>query len=865
MAPLDGAGFADLLGYCGGGETSADPYLPFKDHAVVPHVMLLNDGSVLGMAHMRGAPFGFAGKINRDGHLIRHTAFLNSIAASNVEVLEHLVRHDSVPPMPERPPETAPYAAALLGDWHKHIAGQLKQNDWFLSILVKPKSAPFANMGKKLGKALRGGKRRLEGLFKGSMELNAALAKDADTAALIRQLDDAFRLCAGLMKHVRPKVLGVRRNEYGILCSEIAEALELIRTSKFMEQPMIDPAGSLGAALGAYDPIAGRRGFEVRYGPGGTDAHYGTMMGLTQYALSISQDRFDDLLSLPGRLVLTNWIRFFNRAEAQEDIKLLRRFMVMDGTDDPDGIAELTDAIARVGRGQSIRGTSRWSLAVHADPTPEDEAYAAAQKDPRVRRPMRAASAMREVDRLVGDARTIINSAGLRTAPESKGQKAAHIAQTPGAPRRCLIRPAGVPTDYFASLSSLGGYPQGPDEWRWNGPLFRMPTAGNTPYDHDQAVGDVLHQVVIGPNGAGKTVWIGFCMAALQALVAAGRKPGTQIILDVDGSNEQTVLALGGVYNVIRGGGEESGVVPWRLANSSKVRHMLRSLITGLCRSEGGAALTAEEVTGLREGVSFLMGELAPHERHLGIVRDFMGFAKDGAGARLERWCRQYDGDLAGVFDGSSHILDFDVPLAGVDLTAVMDDDLLMPPMGMFLLWLASQQMDGRRCVVWCEEAPAYIGREEFEGMGKALALRGRKRNACFIPVAQMPGHLLKTEAGKAIIKQARQIVLLPYEGAEYREYVDGLGVPPPVYRMVRRGMSELGYRNIAVVRKDGQSGVLRFDLSAPEMRKHLAVLAGTTNSVKLMREIVGKNGNDNPMANLNEFWRRYDAGEAAA
>lgn len=861
--PLDATALTDALGYCGAGETSADPYLPFVDHAEKPHVMLLKDGSVLGMAHMRGVPFGFLGKQPRDGHMIRHTAFLNAVANSNVEVFEHLVRHDRVPAIPPRPPETSPYAASLLGDWHAHIAPTLRQNDWFLSILVRPRSAPFATMGKKVARAFAGARGGLARLAKGSMDLGSARAKESEIAPLVRQLEDGFRLAAGLLRTVRPRVLGVRENEHGVLFSEIGEALELIRTSKFEEQPLIDPVGTLGAALGANDPIAGRRGFEVRYGPGGTDAHYGVMLGLTQYALRISQDRFDDLLKLDGRLVLTNHIRFFNRAEAQEDIANLRRFMRVDGSEDEEGMRALTDAIAKVATGQTVRGTSRWSLAIHADPTPADEAEAAAARDPRARRGIRAASAMREVDRLVADARTIIASAGLRAAPEGLGNKASHIAQTPGAPRRCQIRPAGVPTDFFASLSTLGGYAQGPDAFRWDGPLFRLPSAGNTPYDHDQAVGDVLHQVVIGPNGSGKTVWIGFCMAALQALVAGGRRPGTQIILDVDGSNEQTVLALGGLYNVIKGGGEESGIVPHRLLNSANVRHMLRSLISGLCRMDGGAPLTADEIAGLREGVAFMMGEMEPHERHLGVVRAFMGFEKDGAGARLERWCRQFDGDLAWVFDGRKHVLDFDLPLAGVDLTGVMEDATVMPPMGMFLLWLASQQMDGRRCVVWCEEAPAYIGREEFEGMGKALALRGRKRNACFIPVAQMPEHLLKTAAGKAIVKQARQIVLLPNEGAEYSDYVDGLGVSAPVYRMVKRGMAELGHRAVAVVRKDGQSGICRFDLSAPGLRKHLAVLSGTTNSVKLMRSIVGKSGGADPMANLNEFWSRLH--EAAA
>ena len=36
---------------------------------------------------------------------------------------------------------------------------------------------------------------------------------------------------------------------------------------------------------------------------------------------------------------------------------------------------------------------------------------------------------------------------------------------------------------------------------------------------------------------------------------------------------------------------------------------------------DGRAPLTADEIAGLREGVAFMMGEMEPHERHLGVVR----------------------------------------------------------------------------------------------------------------------------------------------------------------------------------------------------------------------------------------------------
>ena len=70
---------------------------------------------------------------------------------------------------------------------------------------------------------------------------------------------------------------------------------------------------------------------------------------------------------------------------------------------------------------------------------------------------------------------------------------------------------------------------------------------------------DVGHTLLIGPTGGGKTVWIGFCLAMLDALV--GAEGGTQILLDKDGGNETVVRALGGRYARLAKG-EASGAAP---------------------------------------------------------------------------------------------------------------------------------------------------------------------------------------------------------------------------------------------------------------------------------------------------------------
>ncbi|MDO9713191.1 VirB4 family type IV secretion/conjugal transfer ATPase [Paracraurococcus lichenis] len=856
--PLDN--LAGVFGYSGGFETAPTRFLPYLDHCA-PGAMLLRDGSVMGMLRMPGPPIALASNRDRNGALLRLVALLNAIADDNVEAFIHLVRHEGIPPLPGRPAAVTAFDAMFLEDWTREVRRGLRVNDWFLTVLVRPRGTPFSmttDVLKRLPPV-----RAIRGLWQDRHRADAD-ARDDERAAhddRMGQLEDAMGLAMGLLRDARPVRLGLRPGPEGsdLLYSEIAEALELIRTTKHHPQPLVAPPGTLGAALAAHDPIAGRGGFEVRYGAGGTDGHFGQVYGVTAFPRTIWQNQFDELLALDGNFVLTNHIRFMNRGQQQDHMKHLRRLMETAGEEYEAGAAKMKAAITEVATGQQMRGYCRWSLAFHAEPDPAIIRQTEETGAEYARRRYR--NAMRQVDALASRAKTILVNAGIRIAAEGRGAKSALIAQTPGAPRMCQIRAGILPTDYFASLAPVAGFARGPDSFRWGGPTLPMQTTAGTLFVDDLFVGDVAHLAMVAPNGEGKTTYLGANITAARALVRAGQRPGTQILLDMDHSNEQTIIANGGSYMPVLAE-EDSGVAPLRLADTRRTRAMLRMLVAGLCRL-AGTEPGAEDIQGIREGVDFVMGEVPAERRHLGIIRDFMGFQEGGAGAALERWCRKYRGELAWTFDGQAHRIDFDVELVGVDLTAIKDHPLVMPAMGQLLLWMASEMMDGRRCLVWCEEAPAYFERPDFSALGKGLALRGRKRNTAFIAIAQMPEHLLNNEAGKAIVKQARKLVLFRNGAAERADYVDGLGVPEPVFQMVQRGMFSLPYRSVLIFRKDGQTSVNRFDLSGETLRKYLAIFSGTTNSVRLFRRIQAKNGPGDMRRNLEEFWQRQ--AEAAA
>lgn len=811
---------AERLGYAGG-EMNSDEYFPYIDH-IGPTVMLLADNSVMSVLRMPGAPFSLVMNGQRNGYKRRLVAFLNAVADENVEVHIHLVKHDASLPPSTHAIAVAPYARMVLDDYHDSIADDMAVIDWFLTIRVKPRIPPFQSITDKV-KAIA----VTAGLMSGRHVLDPQLEV---------QLADAIRLGLGTLQPFGPVVLGQRTegdvNGEPLIYSEIGEFLYLLRTTQFSPQPLADVYGFIGAGIAAVDVTAVPRTRMLRIDHNANSAPasqtFAAVLGLVTYPRQLDQSRLDDLLGLPGRFVMTVAISFQSRAEAQDSLDLLRRRLMSGDNKASDDTEALEDAISQVAGGRAESGLSRWSLVVHGG-TPA------------------------EVDRLVSAARNVVANAGAKVGLERRGMLNSFLAQLPAAPAKTWIRPARCSTRQISVLASLSGHARGPAKARWDKHLFRMLSPAGTVFDFDLFVDDVGHNFIAAPNGTGKTVLIATCIIALDAAIrstANGRQPGTQILFDVDESNHNTIRMLGGRYSTIRIG--HSGVAPLQLPDTPRVRQLIRDLIAGLVQTDGAAPPTKAERDGIRAGVDFVMGEMAPDERDFGIIRSYMGFGDNGAGDRLEPWCR--DGELGWVFGGTVHDIDFNQRLVGVDLTAVMQDARIMPPLAMTLLWMASDVMDGRRVVVWAEEAPAYMPTPAFARAFKGIALRARKRNASFNAIAQQPSDMLTNEAGHALVKQARQMILFRNDKAVEEDYRQGLGLTPAEFRVITEDMFALPWHSVLIKRQDGQSGLNRFDLSS--LPQHLNILSGTPSRVRLLQQCLKRSGGDEMKA-FAEFQAR--------
>lgn len=63
--------------------------------------MLLRDGSVLAMGHVKGVPFELEEPAVRNGRKRNLNTVLRNIADDNVTVSTHMIRHPDVPDLPE--------------------------------------------------------------------------------------------------------------------------------------------------------------------------------------------------------------------------------------------------------------------------------------------------------------------------------------------------------------------------------------------------------------------------------------------------------------------------------------------------------------------------------------------------------------------------------------------------------------------------------------------------------------------------------------------------------------------------------------------------------------------------------------------
>jgi len=806
--PLDG-----MLAQTASGVRSPSKFLPFFDH-VAPDVVMLRDGRVMAMLRMEGAPFHLTDNVGRNGANARHYGLLQLVGDGETEVVEHYVSHHYVEPF-DGGGGGSDYEREFAARYGQRVTGSLRRREWFMSIVVSPR-------------------RQVEGIVRSTIRKLRHEDPVSDDIAL-RELEAKVRTAKAALARYGAVRLGTRESG-GFLYSEIGEALIFLRTLRREAVPLAHPAGAFGEALYA-DPVRhGRRGFVVLRDGGDTSATVGRMIGLQVYPKIVRVGMFDALLMADVDMVMTNTAKTLQRGKATDQLELILSRMRSADARAIEDAEELEEALGELASGQEVRAEHNWSIAVHA---PD----------------------MATLDDHVAQVTDLVSGGGCKpSAYGLVGGEAAYWAQWPGN-LRFRPRPATVGLRRFTMLSSLDGFPQGRvDRHYWDKPLLRLATAGGTPFDLSLHHGQIGNALFVGPIGSGKTLAMGAFITSATRLVGEN---GRIFVWDKDSSNALTIRANGGSYTTLRRG-EASGAAPLRrLDNTLADATFAGDFVVSLIAADGGASVPPAVRARIAKGVAWVM-RLPPEQRSLGAIHAFLPPADpSNAADRLRPWCAGEERGWA--FDGDTDTIDFDARMAGVDVTALLDDDTVLAPMISYLLHSLRKRLDGRRTVLVAEEARFLLLKPYIASMFEDLALTGRKKNVALWLVTQQPEHILSHPMGSSLLSQIPTRFLFRNERADRAAYCgggrfgDGMHCTPQEFQQVREGMA-VGPWSV-LVQRPNFSTVCRFDLGC--MPEDVAVLSGNPRTVRLWDRIAAEYGTTDPTVIKPLFLNRLQEARA--
>src|SRR5690606_27331462 len=149
-----------------------------------------------------------------------------------------------------------------------------------------------------------------------------------------------------------------------------------------------------------------------------------------------------------------------------------------------------------------------------------------------------------------------------------------------------------------------------------------------------------------------------------------------------------------------------------------------------------------------------------------------------------ERW--QRGGPLGWVLDNEEDALSLEAPLAGFDMTRVLDHDEVRTPAMLYLFHRIAERVDGRRLVLDIDEFWKVLGDTAFTDLAHDGLKTRRKQNALMVFGTQSPADVLRAPIAHAVLEQCATKIFLPNAHAQARDYVDGFGLNETEFRLIR-------------------------------------------------------------------------------
>jgi type IV secretion system protein VirB4 len=761
-------------------ETPIGDRLPYARH-LDDVTLLTRDGLLIQTIRLDGFPFETASDEELAYRKQVRETLLRGVASSRLSIWHHVARRQVTPLLEGEIDD--PFCRELDEAWRGRLAARrLFVNDLYLTLVHRP---------------LQGRVGWLDGLFRSSTGSEAAnLSQD------LRRLNAAREGFIATLAPYGARTLTAFRDERG----EGSEPLSFIAQLLYGEPRRVSiPVGDVGQAIADRRLTFGLEAMEI--GPGVRRRQFAAMVSIKDYPARSSPGLLDGVLRLPHELTMTESFGFVDRQVALDRMGLsLRRLRAAD--DDAYSLREeLAAARDEVGAGRAAYGEHHLSILVRADD-------------------------IGELDAAVADVQSALTEAGGVAVREDVNLEPAYWAQFPGnfafIARKSLISAAN-----FASFASLHNHAVGrADGGHWGPAVTVLETTAHGPYYFNFHNADLGNFTAIGPSGSGKTVLITF-------LLAQARKFDPRIVyFDKDRGAEAFIRASGGDYDVLRSD-QASGLNPLQLDDTAANRAFLGEWLAQLLG--GQAALDVEELAAIAEAVDANFDQPRRFRRLRHLRELFAGARRPKAGdlaARLRPWCE--NGEHAWLFDNETDRVSLDNSVYGFDMTRLLDAAVTRTPAMMYLFHRIEQRLDGRATIIVVDEGWKALDDDVFTRRLKDWEKTIRKRNGIVGFCTQSAADALESRIASAIVEQSATQIFLPNPKARGVDYIDGFGLTPHEFDLVR---SLPDTSHCFLIKQADHSVVARLDLTGLEAQ--LKVLAGAERAVRRLDQARAEVGDD--------------------
>jgi type IV secretion system protein VirB4 len=684
-------------------------------------VVLMRDQSVLAMFAVNGVFPDTADDVDIANWFDRLHGALRNIAAADVEVIVYQCRGEADRSVYYGGRHASLFARDLEAAYQENLFRMtLYSNQLFVAVRLMVPRDPTQTIGQFV---TRGGIR----------------STDAEISDRVSRLNDICNLLSSQVAVFQMRRLGyVTRGR--TLFSEIAEAIVFALTGTWRQ--IGATTGLMGNAMFSEALRFRRRHIEIE---GAGEATYASMFAMREYPTQTWPGMFQTLASAPYRNTLVQSFRFLSNADGMSAIGRKQNKMVAAGDKAISQMEALGEASDEIMSRRWVLGDHSLVLIAFADsPRSLSEVSNAAWRD--------------------------LAACGLVATRMSHALQAAYLSMLPGG-ERWRPRPGFVKSSNFVAMAPLYAFPSGPESGHWPGPpiaVFR--TLAGTPYRFHWHVEDIGNTLLTGATGSGKTLLTG----ALIALTAGRARV---VALDHKRGWDLLIRRMGGDYAVLGAG--ESHFAPLKALEATP-RNL--EFLTDLIRGCIGGKMTEEEGRRLAIGLSIVMC-LPPKDRTLNEVRAFFDEQPEGAGARLEKWCR--GGELGWVLDSPQDTVRFS-DLNGLDTTALLDNPRARGPAMAYLFHRVSLLLDGTPLLIPMDEGWRALLDETFRSMIERQLRTIRSRNGAVVFITQSPRDIIDSGIAPILVEQCPTQFHLANPRATKADYVDGLKVSQGQFAALR-------------------------------------------------------------------------------